>query len=108
MNTNYQEGCIVQTKVLSVIVTGRIANKVQLNGGIEWWVEFFNGTHNFVAFNEKGIAKTLRYYSQLEVIGHIGENIALDFANYCLTEGYSTNATPDNFKKFLETYKPSK
>lgn len=108
MNTNYQLGCIVQTKILSLKITGRIINRVNIGGYYEWWVEFFDGSQGFHYFDQNGLCKTMQAFSQLEVIGHIGENIAIDFANYCLSEGYSSNATPDNFNKFLETYKPSK
>jgi hypothetical protein len=42
----------------------------------------------------------------LEVIGHTSEKIAIAFANYCISEGYGTDARPQDFQKFLETYKP--
>lgn len=106
MNTNYQIGSIVRTKIMSINITGRIVNKIKTIGGFEYWVEFFNGHQGFVSFNEKGVCQSLSHYSQLEVIGHVGQDIAIEFANYCISEGFGTDARPQDFQKFLETYKP--
>lgn len=105
MNTNYQ----VFQKVEMEIIPGKFQKGFILfidTIGLFPIKVYANGC--FYSFRKNGTYKAFRAESnvKLKVIGHIGEDIAIAFANYCIGEGYTSNAKPENFQRFLETYKP--
>lgn len=107
MNTNYQVGSIVKGTIMKQEVIGEIKTMDKdSRGNITFFKVKFFYIERLYYFDKYGKTCDWKDLSKLEVIGHIGEDIAIAFANYCIGEGYTSNAKPENFKRFLETYKP--
>lgn len=104
MNKNYLVGSIVKAQVFPNQTRTGFVVEIFPNSCLPIVVQFLDGKK--VKFDKMG-KDIFKYYSNLEVIGHQGQDIAIDFANYCISEGYGTDARPQDFQKFLETYKPN-
>jgi hypothetical protein len=102
MNKNYLVGSKVRLytskkRFLEGVIT-RITSYIEVQ---------FNTVVGYKYFGLNGFNKD-ESKDCLEVIGHINEELAIDFANYCIAEGYGTNARPQDFLTFLKNYKPYK
>lgn len=104
MNKNY----LVGSKVRLCLKSGKFLDGeiVLINKFANFPIKvFFQKINQVKYFNLQGENK-FESDKPIEVIGHTSEKIAIEFANYCISEGFGTDARPQDFQKFLETYKP--